>query len=124
MEGIGTTMDVFAAVARLAGASLPPGRTVDGLDVSAALFGRGPSPRLDMLHFRGTRAFALRHGEYKAHFRTKPGFGLDFVETVEEPPLLFHLGRDPRERHDIAGEHPEIVAELAPLLAEQQAGLT
>ena len=124
VEGIGTTLDVFATVAKLAGATPPGDRVVDGLDVRAALFGTAPSPRKDMLYFRGTRVFAIRHGDYKAHFITKPGFGLNFVETAQEPPLLFHLGRDPGELHDIAAEHPEIVAELARLLAEQQAGLT
>jgi len=124
VDGIGSAMDVFSTVAKLAGAELPGDRTIDGIDVSVALFGLGPSPRQDMLYFRGTRIFAIRHGQYKAHFRTKGGFGLDLQEAVQTPPLLFDVGRDPAEQHDIAADHPDIVAEMIRLLAAHQAGLT
>ena len=32
------------------------------------------------------------------------------------PPQLFHLGDDPEEQRDLAGERPEVVAELRALI--------
>ena len=29
-----------------------------------------------------------------------------------DPPLLYHPGHDPSEKHDIAKDHPEIIAEI------------
>lgn len=121
---IGTTLDLFTTVAKLAGAAPPADRVIDGLDLRAPLFGEGPSPRQSMLYFRGTRIYAIREGRYKAHFSTKPGFGPQLVETVQDPPLLFDLERDPAEQTNIAASRPEIVARMVRLLAEQQAGLT
>lgn len=121
---IGTTLDVFTTVARLAGATLPADRVIDGLDLRAPLFGEGPGPRQSMLYFRGTKIYAIRQGQYKAHFSTKPGFGPQLVETIQDPPLLFDLERDPAEQNNIAASRPEIVAGMLRLRAEQQAGLT
>lgn len=124
VDGIGTTLDVFATVAGLAGAALPADRAIDGIDLRAPLLGEGPSPRQSMLYFRGTKIYAIRHGRYKAHFSTKPGFGPQLVETVQNPPLLFDLEHDPAEQNNIAASRPDIVAGMRRLLAEQQAGLT
>ena len=124
VDGVGSTLDVFTTVAKLAGAALPAERVMDGLDLSAPLFGQGASPRQSMLYFRGTRIYAIRQGQYKAHFSTKPGFGPGLVETAHAPPLLFDLERDPGEQVDIAASHPEVVAGMVRLLAERQAGLS
>lgn len=121
---IGTTLDVFTTVARLAGAALPADRVIDGIDLRAPLFGEGPSPRQSMLYFRGTKIYAIRQGQYKAHFSTKPGFGPQLVETIHDPPLLFDLERDPAEQNNLAASRPDIVAGMVRLRAEQQAGLT
>lgn len=121
---IGTTLDLFTTVAKLAGAALPADRVIDGLDLRAPLFSEGPSPRQNMLYFRGTKIYAIRQGQYKAHFSTKPGFGPGLVETVQDPPLLFDLSRDPGEQTNLASDHPGIVTEMIRLRAEQQAGLT
>jgi hypothetical protein len=71
-----------------------------------------------MLFFRGTRIFAIRHTPYKAHFRTRNGFGLNFDETVHEPPLLFNVEHDPGEQFDIGADHPKVVSRLV-VLAER-----
>lgn len=74
-----------------------------------------------MLYFRGTRIEAVRQGPYKAHFVTEDGFGLDTARTEHDSPLLFHLGRDPAERENIAATHPQIVAELTQFRANTEA---
>jgi arylsulfatase A len=47
-------------------------------------------------------------GDYKLHVMTQDGY-LEPRPTRHDPPLLFNLGRDPGESHNVAAEHPEIV---------------
>jgi len=119
--GIGAGVDLMATVAALSGGKLPDDRPMDSVDLSPALLGEGPSPRDAMLYFRGTRIEAVRQGPYKAHFVTEDGFGLDTARTEHDSPLLFHLGRDPAERENIAATHPQIVAELTQFRANTEA---
>jgi arylsulfatase A len=123
-EGIGTQLDLLPTLARLAGAPLPADTRLDGVDLGPALFAGAASPRQSMLYFRGPRVFAYREGPYKIHLRSRPGFGLQVQETVHEPPLLYHLEHDPSERHDLAADHPEVVARLRAGLDRELAGLT
>lgn len=123
-RGMGAGVDLMATVAALTGSTLPADRPMDSLDLSATLLDRAPSPRDTMLYFRGTRVEAVRRGDYKAHFVTEDGFGLDTARIEHEPPLLFHLGRDPAELENIAPTHPQIVGELTRLRAAQEAQLT
>ena len=73
--------------------------------------GTGPSPRQEMFYWRGTELFAARMGEYKAHFFTQTGYR-DRGETRQTPPLLYHLGRDPGEKHDVSRESRDIIAKI------------
>jgi arylsulfatase A-like enzyme len=38
-----------------------------------------------------------------------------------KPPELFHLGRDPGERENLAEKHPEVLADLQKTLKQYQA---
>ncbi|MBN2476250.1 MAG: sulfatase [Pirellulales bacterium] len=116
---MGSTMDVFATCIALAGAKLPDDRVIDGLDVSPVLLGTGKSPRQTMFFYRGTRLYAVRHGQYKAHFITRSAYGSDKAQE-HDPPLLFHLGHDPSERFNVASEHPQVVAEIRTIAGDHQ----
>lgn len=118
---MGSTLDLLPTCAALAGAELPP-CTLDGVDLSPVLLGRGPSPRKTMFFYRDTRLYAVRHGPYKAHFYTRSAYGGD-PEQKHDPPLLFHLEHDPGERFDIARDHPEVIAQIRRIVAEHQASL-
>ena len=65
-----------------------------------------------MFFYRGTRIFAARLGDYKAHYFTRTGYR-DKAETPHNPPLLYNLAHDPGEHWDKAEEHPEILAQIA-----------
>ena len=76
------------------------------------------TPRLDGISFlpalegqaqdqRGNLRQAIRRGEWKA-------VRLDVGRAIE----IFHLGKDPREERDLAGEHPEMVVEFEKLMRE------
>lgn len=119
---LGSTLDLFPTCIKLAGGTPPADRVLDGLDVAPALMGTGPSPRKTMFFYRDTRLFAVRHGAYKAHFVTQTGYGPD-KPLKHDPPLLFDLNQDPSEKHDVAREHPDVVAQMRRLVAEHRAGV-
>jgi arylsulfatase A-like enzyme len=108
---IASVMDLLPTFLALAGVPAPAGRTLDGVDLSALLLGRGPSARTSLPYYRGTRLFALRKGRFKAHFITQPGYGRE-PARLHERPLLFDLETDPSESFDVAAEHPSVAEEL------------
>ena len=119
--GPGCTMDLYVTALKLAGVVLPPDRVIDGVDLSMTLLGDVQSPRNEMFFYRGTKLYAVRWGDWKAHFITKPAYGRNIKETAHNPPLLYHLGHDPSEKYDIAGEHPEVVRQIEQIAAEHRA---
>ncbi len=123
VNDLGATMDVYTTILTLAGAEVPSDRIVDGLDISPALFGTGPSPRQVVFYYRGAKLYAIRRGPYKAHFFTKSAYGRD-KEVRHDPPLLYHLGRDPSEKYNISKDHPEVLADIQKEVALHLTNLT
>jgi arylsulfatase A-like enzyme len=119
---LGSTLDLLPTLVRLGGGNVPTDRALDGVDISPALLGTGPSPRQTMFFYRGTRLFAVRQGAYKAHFITQSGYGPDKPET-HEPPLLYHLGQDPGENFDLSKDHPEVIAEILKTAETHRSGV-
>ncbi len=117
---MGSTLDLLPTIAKLAGAKAPADRTLDGYDISPVLLGAGKSPRQTMFFYRGTRLFAARAGQYKAHFLTRAGYG-DKAARLHDPPLLYDLGLDPGERWDVAREHPDVIARIRKIVAAHAA---
>ena len=117
-----TTMDLLPTFSKLANANLPNDRIYDGYDISPVLFGTGKDPRDVVFYYRDTQVFAIRKGEFKAHFFTQPEYGSEIV-TVQDPPLLFNINIDPSESHNIADKHPEVITEMKKILEKHQAGV-
>jgi len=67
--------------------------------------------------------FAVRSGQYKAPFKTKTSYVGQKQAVVHNPPLLYHLGHDPREKFDIAKDHPDIIENIKQLAAKHKAGI-
>jgi len=109
---IGSAMDLFVTAAKLAGAEPPNDRIIDGVDLRAPLTGSGPSPRRVLFYYWDNELRAIRKGPYKAHFITSGAYGAGEPRTEHNPPLLFNLAEDPGEHHNIAGTHPDVVADL------------
>ena len=119
---VACAMDLFATGVRLAGAEVPADRPIDGIDLSGLLRGTGGG-RAGFLYYRGAKLFAARVGPWKAHFHTQAGYGQP-QPADHDPPLLYHLGRDPGEAVDVARDHPEALAEVAAAVRQHRAGLT
>jgi arylsulfatase A len=115
-------MDLFNTAVALAGGKVPDDRPIDGVDVTPVLTGKGKSARQTMFFYRDEQLYAVRHGPYKAHFVTRAGYGKE-DPVKHDPPLLYHLGRDPGEKTDVAKAHPEVVAEIRKVMAQHQEAL-
>jgi arylsulfatase A len=102
-SAVATSMDLFPTLARLAGASVPDGRTIDGLDIGPLLFGETTdSPREALWFYSGNTLEAVRSGRWKLHV-SKGG------DEVEE---LYDLEADVGETTDVSADHPDVVAAL------------
>jgi arylsulfatase A-like enzyme len=115
-------MDLFPTALALAGAPLPAGLTIDGIDLGPLLFAGQSLPPRPFFYYRGDQLFAARCGQWKAHFKTQTGYGVPQPE-VHQPPLLFHLGRDPSENRNVAAANPEVIAEIQEAVQAHQAGV-
>jgi arylsulfatase A-like enzyme len=61
------SLDIFPTAAALAGAKMPSGRKIDGVDLMPHLTGKNKQPPHDMLFWRtgGGASYAVRQGRYK-----------------------------------------------------------
>ena len=117
-----TTMDLLPTICHCANVTLPDDRPYDGFDLRALLLGYGKSLRNVVMYYRDTRLYAVRLGEYKAHFFSQRQNGNGKVES-HHPPLLFNLNIDPSEKYDVSAKHPEVIAEIEKIKNEHQSTL-
>jgi len=120
-DEIVTTMDILPTFARLAGAALPKGRTLDGQDLAPLLTGRaGAQGKEAFFFYCYTHLQAVRNRRWKLVLPrpAKPpwtGWSARMVDAVPDP-QLYDLQADPAEKHDVAAGNPEVVAELMKLV--------
>jgi arylsulfatase A len=115
-------MDLLPTALALAEAPVPENVTLDGFNLLPLLFESKPLPARPFVFYRGEQIFACRLGEWKAHFKTQNGYGQSKAEA-HDPPLLFHLGRDPSERRSVAAEHADVIAQIAEAVKAHKAGI-
>jgi len=122
VRALAATMDLYSTALALAGAQRPADRVVDGVDLMPVLTGRAEQARSSVVYYRDTQLYAIRKGPWKAHFVTRPAYGPEPARP-HDPPLLFHLDQDPSERHDLAAQHPEVIADLRAEIERHRAGV-
>lgn len=117
---MGSTLDLMPTFMAMSGHEMP---TTDGVDLSQVLTGTqpedSPPPRTVMFFYRGEELFAVRAGQYKAHFKTRSGYGEKEAKD-HNPPLLYNLDVDPGESVNIAHENPEVLAAIAELATQHR----
>jgi arylsulfatase A-like enzyme len=131
-----TTMDLLPTFCKLSGTKLPGDRVYDGYDISPLLLGTGKSERDVVFYYRGQQVYAIRKGDYKAHFITQNEYGSQTAHsitdppteilntpTVHETPLLYNVNIDPSEKFNIAEQYPKVIAEIRKVLEEHLAGI-
>ena len=119
---IGASLDLFTTVMALLDEEAET--ALDGLDLGPTLFSGAASPRSEMPYYRGGTLYAYRQGLWKLHLVTEGAYGQAPPKTVHETPQLFHLGRDPAERFDVADQHPEVVDALRQDVDAHRASIT
>jgi arylsulfatase A len=122
-SGQASTLDLFPTAIALSGSPAKGGSHLDGRDLSPLLFDSLPLPDRPFFYYRGDEIFACRIGEWKAHFKTRGGYGPG-QPVVHEPPLLFHLGRDPGENRNVASEHPSVINDIRTAVESHHSGVT
>ncbi|SHF21465.1 Arylsulfatase A [Mariniphaga anaerophila] len=133
---MGTTMDLLPTFCKLSGTKLPTDRIYDGYDISPLLFGTGEGERDVVFYYRGQKVYAIRKGNYKAHFITQNEYGSQTAHpitnpptaptktpTIHEIPLLYNVNIDPSEKYNIAENHPEIIADIQKTLKDHLSGV-
>lgn len=106
---ITSMMDILPTVAHLADATLPSGRKLDGVNISTVLMEDvAQGPRDEFLYFKGLQLEAVRKGPWKYRI------------AQDE---LYQLEDDIGEEHNVASEHPDIVARMKALAAAVDADL-
>jgi len=121
-SALACNMDIYPTFLALAGGEVPSDQKIDGIGMTDLLLGKGMGQRESFCYYRGTQLYALRHGPWKAHFTTKPGYGPEPAQQ-HDPPLLFHLGRDPSEQFNVASSNPEVLAEIAKQREQHQSAV-
>lgn len=121
-DAVGSTMDLFTTSLTLADAEVPGDRIIDGESLLPIFRDPEAEGRDHVFFYRGEQLYAVRKGPWKAHFTTQPGFGGEEPES-HDPPLLYHLEHDPREKFDKAEAHPEVLDEIQALVDTHRARL-
>ena len=105
------TIDLLPTALAMSGAKVPERLVLDGVDLSPLLFAAEPLAARPYFYYRGDQLFACRLGEWKAHFKTQTGYGAAQAEA-QDPPQLFHLGRDPSEKRNVAAAQADVLAQI------------
>lgn len=122
-DEVASTMDLLPTFAKLAGASIPSDRVIDGHDIRDLLHATpgAKSPTEAFYFYRRTRLEAVRAGRWKLHVpRPADKMWVHYSKPEDaiaiEDPMLFDLAADISESNNLADDHPQIVAELMTLI--------
>ncbi|TVS17600.1 MAG: arylsulfatase [Planctomycetaceae bacterium] len=98
-------VDWLPTLIRAAGGDLPPGESVEGVDLWTMLLGQSSTLPDRAMYWKTRAATAVRQGDWKL---------IQFHRSGRTE--LFHLKDDPLEETDLADRQPGKVAELSALL--------
>jgi len=123
VSDLGSTMDLFATFSAMAGAGLPDDRILDSHDLGPVLLEQKESTRKSVIYYRGSEIYAVRMGDFKAHFITQGEYGQFGEREEHDPPILYNLSHDPSEQFDIAENHPGVLLKINALVNNHRSNL-
>ena len=126
-DEVASTMDMLPTLASIAGATAPTDRVIDGHDITPLIHGKkgATSPTKAFFYYQHTHLQAVRSGKWKLHppRPANPPWTPNWAKHIDprdvfeiREPLLFDLEADIGERHNVAAEHPDVVARLLKLV--------
>ena len=134
-DALATGMDFLPTFARLAGATLPADRVIDGHDIWPLLAGDSSavSPYERFYYYRSGELQAVRSGKWKLHvphrYPSVHGAELGADGAVgryaqaEIGVELYDLEADPAESMDVSGANPDIVERMLQLVEAGRADI-
>jgi hypothetical protein len=94
-------MDLYPTFCAAAGAAIPSGTRLDGVDLLPFLTDENTDSPHEILFWKNGDSGAVRNGDWK------------LVISQRQPELqLFHLAEDIGEQHDLAADQPALVKRL------------
>ncbi|MBM3858706.1 MAG: sulfatase [Verrucomicrobia bacterium] len=114
-DAMTSMMDILPTFTKLAGASLPGNRKLDGVDIWPVLAGNvgNKPPRDQFFYYRGLKLEAVRSGPWKLHLALAGG--VPGKKKAAPQPHLFNLTEDIGETKNVAAQHPDVVKRLQAL---------
>lgn len=123
-DALFSQVDLMASLAALTGVSLDPREAPDSRNHLQALLGRAEKGREHVVQQSIRNTLSLVRGRWK-YIEPSDGPAVNRNTGIElgnaPQPQLYDLVADPGERRNVAVEHPEVVREMAALLAEIRA---
>ena len=122
------TIDLLPTIAKIAGASPPNDRMIDGLDISTIIHGLETTLKRPYFYYQHRELRAVRLGKWKIHLPHNPDSeALSYTSwprhsapedrALFDENTLYNLEEDIGETTDVADDNPEIVAKLLSQLA-------
>lgn len=108
---LAATLDLFPTILKLAGVDLPSDRLYDGTDMMPLLTGQKNEVRQLVFYYNRSDLYAVRMGEWKAHFITKPSYSQE-PAVIHNVPLLYNMEHDPSEKYNVNRENLDVIEEI------------
>ena len=111
-----STLDFMPTFANLAGYDVPDDRIIDGVDQTALLLGKSEAGARDnFCYFCQNELHGVRKGKWKLLLPDRKRFYGYVKDKGSRAVELYDLKSDIGEKKNVAGDNPEIVAELLAL---------
>jgi len=123
---LATTMDLLPTCTRLAGATPPADRNIDGHDIRPLIFGEpgAKSPYDVFYYYSQAQLQAVRSGPWKLFLPVNnPIRHPRFKRGQKSVPLLFNVVEDVGAATNAAARHPDVIARLTALAETARAEL-
>lgn len=119
-----TLMDWLPTFKRLAGASVPADRRIDGKDLGPLLSGRTTkSPHEAFYYYYGPQLQAVRAGRWKLFLPLEKRLVSLNGATIASPAELYDLEADIGETTNVVAKHPDVVKRLTGLAEQARVSL-
>ncbi len=119
---MGSTLDILPTIAELVATELSASDIYDGESLLPTFEHGAVSPREGFVFYRSDEVYAVRVGDYKAIYATKPTYTRG-DKVVYSTPELYNVAVDPSERYNIAEQYPEVLERIERYLSAHRASL-